>query len=106
MAVAILNGSDWKHLENQIALAAASGFNNIPIGKGSVKIGKNYYQVHAEVGGSGQGEVHVQVVRGPDAGTKYTDPTALPGSVANNAEIQRRIQQAPERLRKLLQGRQ
>jgi hypothetical protein len=87
------------------ALGAAAGMNNVPIGRGSVKIDKNYYQVHAEIGGSGEGEVHVQVIRGPAKGTKLS-PGELPRAVAGNPEIQRRIQKAQEMLEKLKQARQ
>ena len=79
--------------------------NNVPIGRGSVKIGKNYYQVHAEIGGSGKGEVHVQVIRGPATGTRLS-PDKLPGAVAGNAEIQKRIQRALQMLEKLREARQ
>lgn len=80
---------------------AAAGMINVPIGRGSVKIGKDYYQVHAEIGGSGEGEVHVQSVRGPNKGTKYTDPSEMPRSVRNNTEIEMRIEQARRMLEKL-----
>ena len=76
------------------------GFKNVPVGRGSVKIGKNFWQVHAEVGGSGQGLVHGQVVRGPAKGLRL--PSAmLPRSVRLNAEMQRRIQKALEMIDRL-----
>jgi RHS repeat-associated protein len=86
------------------AMAAAAGFNNIPIGPGSVKIGRDQYQVHAEMGGGGEGEVHVQSIRGPNKGTRYKDPSEMPRELRDNAEIQRRIMKAREVLEKLKQA--
>ena len=93
-------------VDQAMAAAASRGYNNIPIGEGSVKIGKNFYQVHAEVGGSGRGQVHVQVVRGPDKGTKFTDLGNLPRSVSKNEEIQSRLEKAREMVKKLTESQQ
>lgn len=87
------------------ALAAAA-FNNIPIGRGSVRVGRDQWQVHAEIGGSGEGEVHVQSVYGPNKGTKYSNPAEMPRALRDNAEIQRRLQKAQELLEKLKKANQ
>lgn len=94
---------DFAHPYHQIdgAVAQAAGMNNIPIGKGSVEIRKNYYQVHLEKGGSGEWQIHTQVIRGPDKGTKYTSPAEMPRAVRENAEIQQRLQRAQQQLDRL-----
>lgn len=90
----------YDHLDPTIA----AGFQNIPVGKGSVRVGRDQYQVHAEIGGGGEGQVHVQSVNGPNKGVKYTNPSEMPRALRDNEEIQRRIQRAQETLEKLRQS--
>jgi hypothetical protein len=85
------------------------GFSNKRI-VNNVKIGKNSVLVDAEVGRSGESQVHVQV-KGPGYNTRngkfiISDPndlSNLPGSIRNNQQIQDAISKAFEYLGKIRQ---